>query len=1135
MSVVLVIAGIVIAIVATVLPALIQSGKNKQTDAMLERATLAMDGYLATAYRLPCPDVDGDGQEDLVAGDCSNYVGEIPYLTIGLFNGNDAWGNPLRYSVFGLAGATEQDLTNTFSDADDLCSNPLGLGSIPAVLDNTRLFVADDGANTNGINQAYVLVSGGVKDRDGAGGFFDDLNGDATPLRFNKPNKIELDTYDDRLIAVGLSTLKGNHCSAGGGGGSGSGSGEICNVAGDEDNDGYADCYDPDCYGKPGPPGDPNLDINGFCPATAPTGNVQINTSAMPNGTLGGSYSHTYSATGGSGNYYWYLDSVTPPIPGLAIDLWSGQLSGTLDVCDGSYSLAVRVEDRLDSTKTDSHSFNLTVDKGSLSVTPAPAGGAVPDFTVDSSTFAQTFTVNGTHVGAFNWATNWNGNDPGGFQIDTQSDNEGNFWKSGSTTVGSYVFSLTATDNSCPSNTYTTGYYSLSILPGAIGSPYSENMVGEWLFDECSWSGVSGEVEDSSSAGTGDGTAENRASTIGSGHICRAGRFDGRNDYVDLGNESASPDLNTAFSNSSSAFTVAMWVNPSQLENDRTNHRTRNTVFAKASDRYGDNLEIGINTNGTVHVYLNTVARDAYSDFGAEDSVPLNAWTFLAVTYDSGTLAVTINDTRYENTSTWSGASVLTGVNGSPVTVGSSQHVNNYFTGRIDEVRVWSKALDATELAEIKSLTRSGCSGACYTDPVAEYQMELDYPWTGAVAGEVNDSAGSNSGIAARRGSGAIPIQTSPSQGKVCRAGSFVRVNSNNGGYLDLGDPASGDLDPGSSPWTVSAWFKWDGSSDENIIYNKESLYEARVRNGQVHYAWRPHWNWDGGSSFPVTANSWYHITTVYDGSEQILYKDGQQVYARSESGSMGSNGYKFLIGARGHTSPRNFFGGMIDELRIYNRALSESEIGQLVTDTRDCTADSVVITGITPTAVTIGDTLAVGGGIMPSATGGTLPYVWQLISSDITGLSMPNVATGELVGNIDVCAGTRDVTLRATDGASRMDERIFGVTVQNGTLSAAPASTVITCNASILNSCLTAFNVSGPRLGEVDGWSIEWQGGDPGGFTITKTGANTANFSNTGAAAVGAGYRFKLKAADATCADNALDTGFNYTLNINP
>ncbi len=1134
---VLVIAGIVIAIVATVLPALIQSGKNKQTDAMLERATLAMDGYLATAYRLPCPDVDGDGQEDLVAGDCSAYVGDIPYLTVGLFNGNDAWGNPLRYSVFGLAGATEQDLTNTFSDADDLCTNTLGLGSIPAVLDNTRLFVADDSANSNAINQAYVLASGGVKDRDGAGGFYDDLNGDATPLRFNKPNKIELDTYDDRLIAVGLSTLKGNHCDAGGGGGGGggSGSGEVCNVAGDEDNDGFADCYDQECYGKPGPPGDPNLDVNGFCPASAPTGNVQINTTAMPNGTLGNSYAHTYSATGGSGSYYWYLDSVTPAISGLGINLWTGQLSGILDVCDGSYSLDVRVEDRFDSAKTDSHTFTLTVDKGSLSITPAPAGVGTPDFTVDSSTFAQTFAINGTQVGPFNWTANWNGNDPGGFQIDTQSDNEGNFWKSGSTTVGSYVFSLTATDNSCSGNTYTSGYYSISILPAALGSPYSENMVGEWLFDECSWTGVAGEVEDGSTAGTGDGTAENRASTIGSGHICRAGWFDGRNDYVDLGNESGSPDLNTAFSNSSSAFTVAMWVNPSQLENDRTNHRTRNTVFAKASDRYGDNLEIGINTNGTVHVYVNTVARDAYSDFGAENSVPLDAWTFIAVTYDNGTVAVTINDTRYENTSTWSGATVLEDVSGSSVTVGSSQHVNNYFTGRIDEVRVWSKALDASETAEVKALTRSSCSGTCYTDSVAEYQMELDYPWDGTVAGEVNDSAGSNSGIAARRGSGAIPTQTSPSQGKICRAGSFVRVNSSNGGYLDLGDPASGDLDPGESPWTISAWFNWDGSSDENIIYNKESLYEARVRNGQVRYAWRPHWNWDGGSSFPVSANTWYHITTVYDGHEQILYKDGEQVFARSESGSMGTNSRKFLIGARGHTSPRNFFGGMIDEVRIYNRALSESEIGQLVTDTRDCGADTVIITGITPSTVTIGDTLAVGTGIMPSATGGTLPYVWQLISSDIPGLSMPNVSTGELVGNVDVCAGTRTVTLRATDAIPEMDERIFDVTVQNGTLSTAPASTVINCSASVAGDCQTDFTVSGPRLGEMDSWSIEWQGGDPGSFSITKTGANTARFTNALGAAVGSGYRFKLTAVDATCADNAMDTGFSYTINIGP
>jgi hypothetical protein len=43
------------------------------------------------------------------------------------------------------------------------------------------------------------------------------------------------------------------------------------------------------------------------------------------------------------------------------------------------------------------------------------------------------------------------------------------------------------------------------------------------------------------------------------------------------------------------------------------------------------------------------------------------------------------------------------------------------------------------------------------------------------------------------------------------------------------------------------------------------------------------------------------------------------------------------LIGARGSTTPSYFFGGRIDEVRIYDRALSESEIKAAVEATRTC------------------------------------------------------------------------------------------------------------------------------------------------------------------------------------------------------
>ena len=107
MAIVVVIAGIIISIVATVLPSLIRSSKNKKAEAILERADYAIQGYIAANGRCPCPDTSGDGLENRTAGStppsddvCNAYVGDLPYATLGLSSGLDVWQNTIRYGVY---------------------------------------------------------------------------------------------------------------------------------------------------------------------------------------------------------------------------------------------------------------------------------------------------------------------------------------------------------------------------------------------------------------------------------------------------------------------------------------------------------------------------------------------------------------------------------------------------------------------------------------------------------------------------------------------------------------------------------------------------------------------------------------------------------------------------------------------------------------------------------------------------------------------------------------------------------------------------------------------------------------------------------------------------------------------------
>lgn len=136
-------------------------------------------------------------------------------------------------------------------------------------------------------------------------------------------------------------------------------------------------------------------------------------------------------------------------------------------------------------------------------------------------------------------------------------------------------------------------------------------------------------------------------------------------------------------------------------------------------------------------------------------------------------------------------------------------------------------------------------------------------------------------------------------------------------------------LNPNSDQWTVELWFKADRLQGPNILYNKEHLFEAMVEDGVFKYAWQPHWTWE--SAFPVARGQWYHVAIVYDGQKQRIYKDGQLVLERAQSGKLGSTAFPLLIGARyiGSQSnpPTHFFRGAIDELRVWGEARTQQQI----------------------------------------------------------------------------------------------------------------------------------------------------------------------------------------------------------------
>lgn len=86
-----------------------------------------------------------------------------------------------------------------------------------------------------------------------------------------------------------------------------------------------------------------------------------------------------------------------------------------------------------------------------------------------------------------------------------------------------------------------------------------------------------------------------------------------------------------------------------------------------------------------------------------------------------------------------------------------------------------------------------------------------------------------------------------------------------------------------------------------------------------------------------IVANTLYHIVLTYDKAGKLkLYINGAGISSSSGTGALASNLAALQIG-RASDFPGRYFNGTIDEVRIYNRALSYYEVTKLYIDPFDC------------------------------------------------------------------------------------------------------------------------------------------------------------------------------------------------------
>ena len=86
---------------------------------------------------------------------------------------------------------------------------------------------------------------------------------------------------------------------------------------------------------------------------------------------------------------------------------------------------------------------------------------------------------------------------------------------------------------------------------------------------------------------------------------------------------------------------------------------------------------------------------------------------------------------------------------------------------------------------------------------------------------------------------------------------------------------------------------------------------------------------WDLTSSTAISAGTWYNVVVTFTPTYMYMYINGALEDSHTRTGTMHFSGSTYTtIGAVDPT--RLYWDGVIDDVRIYNRALSTKEIQQL-------------------------------------------------------------------------------------------------------------------------------------------------------------------------------------------------------------
>lgn len=384
--------------------------------------------------------------------------------------------------------------------------------------------------------------------------------------------------------------------------------------------------------------------------------------------------------------------------------------------------------------------------------------------------------------------------------------------------------------------------------------------------------------------------------------------FDGINDYVDV----PSPTLPTG------DYTYSVWVNLPDT----------GTFLALLNAR-------SANSAGTDELFLYITSRllsfleKNILTFDEVGFVDAGSWHFITLTRSSSTITLYIDGapklTTYgAGTLSFSTCQLLIGVDADGATCNSS--LGNYYLGYLDDLRIYDRALSGADVQLLYNTYRIPTSQS--SDLTTGLYIYLPFDETsGTVAQDAtaNDKDGVLTNGAAFTTSG-------------CRVGAACLTLDGTDDYVDVASPGLPTNDQ-----TYAAFVKFATVSNLDAIFTSmvstastlNELYLLRSATNVLQLVLDNAGTQVANFGPIASATDWQHVAFTRRGAYLRVFFNGVPVAGKEFAGTLNFGTCQLIIGADPDGTGCNgtlsdFFGGSIDDVRIYNQAKTGADIAAM-------------------------------------------------------------------------------------------------------------------------------------------------------------------------------------------------------------